>query len=113
MGWVSCIATPVPTAGAALRVTPRGPYGSETTMRLLNRRVLAVAALGGIAIVAFVLAYFEPQKLFIDDRVNEPLPTVAASDAEGAGGPGAKTKPRIEAIASGNFQSYEHSTSGR
>jgi hypothetical protein len=74
-----------------------------------------LAAVLGLAI--FVLAYFEPQKLFIDDRVHEGLPTVAAS---ADGGPtagerraGADREPRIEVLARGAFQSYEHSTTGR
>jgi hypothetical protein len=77
-------------------------------MRLLNRRVLAVAALGGVAIVAFVLAYFEPQKLFIDDRVAEALPTVAAPATPAA----ATAKPPLRTLSRGTFRSYEHATSG-
>jgi hypothetical protein len=39
-------------------------------MRLLrHRRLLGLLAIGAAALGAFVLAYFEPQKLFIDDRV--------------------------------------------
>jgi hypothetical protein len=83
---------------------------------------LAVGSLGllGIALVAFVLLYFEPQTLFIDDRVDEPVPTVAA--AEPSPGAEAKTEkdrarenagPAIQLLASGSFRSYEHSTSGR
>jgi hypothetical protein len=67
-------------------------------MRLLSRRTLALAALAAVALGAFVLAYFEPQKLFIDDRVAETLPAGAAS---------ART------VSSGAFRSYEHRTSGR
>jgi len=67
-------------------------------MRLLSRRTLAVAALAAVALGAFVVAYFEPQKLFIDDRVAEALPTGAAS---------ART------VATEEFRSYEHQTSGR
>jgi hypothetical protein len=67
-------------------------------MRLLSRRTLAVAALAAVAVGAFVLAYFEPQKLFIDDRVAEALPADAAS---------ART------VSTGAFRSYEHATRGR
>ena len=38
-----------------------------------HRRLVGLAALGAAALAAFVLAYFEPQKLFIDDRVAEAL----------------------------------------
>ena len=68
-------------------------------MRLPRRRIVAVAALGALALGAFVLAYFEPQKLFIDDRVAEALPVAPAG--------GVKT------LASGTFRSYEHPTTGR
>jgi hypothetical protein len=74
----------------------------------------ALAAVLGAGI--FVLAYFEPQKLFIDDRVNEGLPTVAAgADGGSTAGErraGADREPRIEVLARGAFQSYEHSTTG-
>jgi hypothetical protein len=68
-------------------------------MRLPRRRTIAIAALGAVALGAFVLAYFEPQKLFIDDRVAEALPMAPAS--------GVKT------LATGTFRSYEHATTGR
>ncbi len=55
--------------------------------------------MGGLAvlavIVAFVLVYFQPQKLFIDDHVNETIP-VASRVAERAG----------------RFVSREHQTEG-
>lgn len=63
---------------------------------LRNRRVRAVAALTGVGIAIFVLAYFEPQKLFIDDHVAERLPVGTA---------------RTLSVAP--FRSYEHATTGR
>lgn len=80
----------------------------------------ALAAVVGLAI--FVLAYFEPQKLFIDDRVHEPPPTVASGQSsDGGSGTGERRAPaapadqgsRTEVLAGGAFQSYEHPTSGR
>lgn len=68
-------------------------------MRLPRRRILVVAVLGAVALAAFVLAYFEPQKLFIDDRVAEALPMPPAG--------GVKT------LSTGTFRSYEHATTGR
>jgi hypothetical protein len=62
-----------------------------------HRRLVGLAALGATAIAAFVLAYFEPQKLVIDDRVAE-APPAAATD---------------ESPSDGTFRSYEHATSGR
>jgi hypothetical protein len=67
-------------------------------MRLhCQRRLVGVAALGAVALAAFVVAYFEPQKLFIDDRVAEALPAATA----------------VKTLSAGTFRSYEHSTSGR
>src|SRR5215218_9446742 len=67
-------------------------------MRLLrHRRLVGLAALGAAAVTAFVLAYFEPQKLFVDDRVAEALPAAAT----------------VETLAAETFRSYEHATSGR
>ena len=66
-------------------------------MALLNRRrVVGLAALAAIAIAAFVVAYFEPQKLVLDDRVAEAAPAGAA-----------------RTLSSATFRSYEHATSGR
>jgi hypothetical protein len=67
-------------------------------MRLLrHRRLLALLALGAAALTAFVLAYFEPQKLFIDDRVAEALPAA----------------PAVQTLSAGTFRSHEHATRGR
>jgi Electron transfer DM13 len=77
---------------------------------LRHRRLLA--ALGALAagLVAFVLLYFEPQKLVIDDEVHEALPVaVPAVDAPAV--PAAK--PSIRVLSTGRFRSYEHATSGR
>jgi Electron transfer DM13 len=79
-------------------------------MRLLrHRRAIGAVALGGLAILIFVLAYFEPQKLFIDDRVAEPLPTVATPATPATAG----QPPRVRTLSSATFRSYEHATSGR
>ena len=67
-------------------------------MRLYRHRRLAGAvALGAVAIGAFVLAYFEPQKLFVDDKVAEALPAATA----------------VRTLSAGTFRSHEHATSGR
>ena len=67
-------------------------------MRLLrHRRLVGALALGAVAIAAFVLAYFEPQKLFIDDRVAEAPPAATA----------------VRTLSAATFRSYEHATTGR
>ena len=55
-----------------------------------EHRGLAIgASLGAVALAVFVIVWFEPQKLFIDERVDEGLEgfdsAVAAVDAAGAG----------------------------
>jgi hypothetical protein len=75
------------------------------------------AALVVVALAAFVLVWFQPQKLFIDDEVSEALPSVAAPPAEeqGAGaGSGAPTSAPAEPVdlATGSFVSREHETVG-
>jgi len=62
---------------------------------LRHRRLLAALGALTAGLVAFVLLYFEPQKLFIDDEVHE-APPVAT-----------------RVLSDGSFRSYEHATSGR
>ncbi|HEV7679483.1 MAG TPA: DM13 domain-containing protein [Candidatus Dormibacteraeota bacterium] len=78
--------------------------------------VLAVAA-----VVAFVLVYFQPQALFINHTVDEPLPAAAAlasasPSATPSGNavvpqPVATTRPE-QTLARGEFRSLEHHTTG-
>ena len=81
--------------------------------------VVASIALLLVGVTIFILAYFEPQKLFIDDRVNEPLPSLgpatanAGPQATAKNATGKPSQPTIRTLARGAFQSYEHSTSGR
>jgi hypothetical protein len=67
-----------------------------------------------------VLLYFEPQALFINHRVDEPLPTIAAkayserSKSQSSNrSADRRDVPAIRVLGEGTFQSYEHSTSGR
>jgi hypothetical protein len=56
-----------------------------------RRRIWMVGAVGAAVVLAVVLVWFEPQKLFIDERVDEAFP-VAASDG-GASKSGGTTAP--------------------
>jgi hypothetical protein len=81
---------------------------------------IAAAALVAVAAVAAVI-WFEPQKLFVDERVSEDLPSVAPEgiDVEAAAGRGtdstatgaADAAPRV--LADGAFRGLEHESSGR
>src|SRR6266566_1054557 len=74
--------------------------------------VSASAALLVVGLAIFVLAYFEPQKLFIDDRVNEPLPTAPASLQDGPSS-GTAHRAALKTLSHGSFTSYEHASHGQ
>jgi|SRR5687767_13666813 len=65
----------------------------------MRKRWPWVAAAVAVAVVAFVLVWFQPQKLVIDESVDE-----AAPAAPGPAGP-------VE-LARGSFVSLDHGTSG-
>ena len=68
-----------------------------------HRVLLGIAAALTVALGVFVLVWFQPQKLVIEERVNEAAPIAAATAA-----PTAAPKP-----LQGSFQSFEHPTRGR
>ena len=83
------------------------------------RRWLLIAGGVALAVLAFVLVWFQPQKLFIDERVDDALPT-ATTDAPGTPsttGDGATSSttgspPEPVDLATGAFASLDHGTSG-
>lgn len=66
-----------------------------------------MAALG---IVVFVLVWFQPQKLFIDETVDEALPTVVPTTDDLA--PATDAPPADLELRRGSFISRDHGTSG-
>jgi hypothetical protein len=113
--------------------TPAPEPGSPLRRR---RRLILVGAIAGAAALAVVLVWFQPQKLFIDDEVDEAFPevveaspaTVPTSESEvGAREGGAEVEGETEAAAApassvpdgpvllleGEFTSLDHPTSGR
>lgn len=72
---------------------------------IIGRHRVAAAVLGvtAAATVAFVLIFFEPQALFIDDKVSEAVPATAAEA-------GRQTQPRT--LARGAFRGLAHAASG-
>jgi hypothetical protein len=68
------------------------------------RRVLLLAAIGAVAVVVVGVVWFQPQKLFIDETVDEtPAPRATMTTDDG-----------MEAVSfSGAFTSIEHETTGR
>ena len=77
---------------------------------LRHRRLLALLATAAAALIAFVLLYFEPQKLFIDDEVHEALPLATSPSSAPAQ---RDDQPAVRVTSTGRFRSYEHATSGR
>jgi hypothetical protein len=93
---------------------------------LVMRHKLATSVAGavGLALVVFVLVWFQPQKLFLDQKVDEALPGVIGSPAAASpvpaaipASPGVPTPSpqpaRLAELASGTFRSLEHHTTGQ
>ena len=96
-----------------------------------HRALTAAAVVSALAAAAFLVFYFEPYKLVIDQRVDEAAPGLEAGDlpvpssvaptaeAEAAAPPAAiaPSVPKEPAaptdLATGSFRSLEHSTTGR
>lgn len=68
----------------------------------------AIAVLVPVAVV--VLTVFQPQKLFIDERVDEAAPSVAPSNA--AAPTASETDAALAAVRQGMFRSLDHEGSG-
>ena len=87
--------------------------------RSRRRRMLVVAAAGGVLALAAGLAWFQPQKLLIDERVDEALPAAATAppgtpgDTAPAQRQARRPDPEPKVLAAGPFRSLGHATSGR
>jgi hypothetical protein len=80
------------------------------------RVAVAVAATAAAALTAFVLVWFQPQKLFIDDRVDEALPVAPAGAPTGGRAPATpapEPEPMLRTLSLAPFHSHEHATEGR
>ena len=75
------------------------------------RLAAGVVTTAALALAAFVLVWFQPQKLFIDDRVDEALPSgrSAPSGRDAA----AAQRPTLRTLSLAPFLSHEHATRGR
>jgi Electron transfer DM13 len=74
-----------------------------------------VAVAGLVGLLVFVLVWFQPHKLFIEQEVDEALPTVASDDNLAGANSSTNQEPVKETVtlARGQFQRLEHPTSGR
>jgi hypothetical protein len=87
--------------------------------RFLTPRVLLLAAVIIAALIAITLVWFQPQKLFIDESVNEAAPGAMAED-EKAMAKDDDSKMKDDSMAkddammsfAGSFRSIDHETTG-
>ena len=81
---------------------------------LLRRRWLLWAVLGATVVIAFVLSFFEPQALFLDETVSEAAPgATAARGDEGAKSAKSASRRRAQILARGAFRPLAHDVRGR
>ena len=104
--------------------TPGGGGSAHLRRQRILRRhpwLCGGVALAVVAVVGFVLVYFDPQAIFINHTVDEPLPAAAVVQpgtpaGTSSGGaivqqpPGTAASPFLE--AHGAFRSLEHHTAG-
>ena len=87
-----------------------------------HRLASGIAAGAGVALIVFVLVWFQPQKLFLDQRVDERAPSASNPGFMGTHGDRGespepfrseplRSEPKV--LASGSFQSLEHQTTGK
>jgi hypothetical protein len=114
------------------QAAPRSRFARARAFLGIRRRTVGVSAIVVIAVVAFGLIWFQPHKLFIDERLDEALPGAAEPadsterggeadgqpdrgvDASSSGGSIARegsAGPRT--LRRGRFLSLEHETSGQ
>ena len=79
-------------------------------MRGVRWRVLVGAAVVAGLVLAVGIAYFQPQKLFINQRVNEAIP--AATTAPGQALQSSPVAGSETVLSRSNLQSLEHQSSG-
>ncbi len=85
-------------------------------MALRRRTWIWIAAAGLVVLAAVTLIWFQPQKLFYDQRVDEALPSATAAPTDDAVGGATATPTPTPAqpveLAAGEFISREHETTG-
>ncbi len=95
-----------------------GRPGTRWSPGWLARRhpVISAAAVIGAGLIIFVLAWFQPQKLFLNKTVNESVPgviqTAPAGETSRSATVGRSPLPGLSALRSGSFRSLEHPTTG-
>ena len=79
--------------------------------------ISAAAAFIGVGLIIFVLVWFQPQKLFLNKTISEPVPgviqTAPAGETNRNPAAGQSRPPELQVERSGSFRSLEHATTGR
>jgi hypothetical protein len=82
-----------------------------------HRIICGAAALIGVGFIIFVLLWFQPQKLFLNKTISEPVPgvvqTALAGETSHNPTAGQSPPPGLQVVRSGSFRSLEHATTGR
>ncbi len=78
------------------------------TMRRYRGWIAPVVAFGGVSLLLGLL-YFQPQKLFLNERHNDPLPAVPVT----GGAPRSTSQAEDRVLLNGELRSLEHRSSGR
>jgi len=82
-----------------------------------HRFIGAATALIGVGFIIFVLLWFQPQKLFLNKTISEPVPgVIQTAPADGTNRnpvAGQSRPPELQVERSGSFRSLEHATTGR
>jgi hypothetical protein len=81
--------------------------------RRTRHRLLVIALLITALVASGVIVWFQPQKLFIDQRVDEAPPTAPSMAAGDGTTPTRQGRREPVTLAAGRFRSLGHATSGR
>ena len=76
-----------------------------------RRRWTWIIVVASVLVVAAAVVWFEPHKLVFEEKVDEAVPQARPPDPGGSSKT-AEKDPEPEVLASGSFQSLEHTTSG-
>ena len=79
--------------GVAEIFTLTAALGIISVAALLTAGVAAIGLPPGLQLLVFVLVWFQPHKLVIDDTVSEPLPGLDPAAVQANGGPPAVVPP--------------------
>lgn len=104
-----------------MRTTPQPPADpaeDPRPRRARRRGTLAVVTLAVLAAAVVTLTVFQPQKLLIDERVQEAAPAPAAPGADAAqpeeeGGGEPERQAAAEVLGQGGFRGLDHDAAGQ